>query len=139
MMSGCGEEVVGEHFPVGQHMDRLGIAEEERIGAKLIELACVARDDQVRTGVRFDGFGQRQAARGPIELVPALARLCGGNRWVEQVGIAEARQLTLRRAGSIAAKSLGRSGMIRAAGLNQPATTTACNTLSFSNTTTKFG
>ena len=69
------EQVVGQHFPVGQHVDRCDAAEEEReLGAQLVELARIARDDQVRTCVRFDGFGQRQAARGAIELVPALAR-----------------------------------------------------------------
>ena len=79
------EQVVGQHFPVGQHMDRLGIAEEEReLRAQLVQLARIARDDEVRAGVRFNGFGQRQAARGTIELVPALARLGGGNGWVEQ-------------------------------------------------------
>ena len=69
------EQVVGQHFPVGQHMDRPRAAEEEReFGAQLVEFARVARDDELRAGVGFDRFGQRQAARRAIELVPALAR-----------------------------------------------------------------
>src|SRR4051812_48805085 len=81
------EEVVGQHFPVGQHVDRLRIAEEEsELGAQLVELAYVARDDEVRTIVRFDGFGERQTARGPVELVPALARLGAGEGRMEQCG-----------------------------------------------------
>src|SRR5690349_24610499 len=58
--------------------------EERQLRPQLIQFARIACDNEPGTRIRLDGFGQREAARGTIELVPALVRLCGWIRWVEQ-------------------------------------------------------
>src|SRR5687767_5071732 len=66
-------------------MDGAGAPEEEfQLRPQLIELARVTRDDEIGALVRFHGFGQRQAARRAIELVPALTRARWRKGWMEQ-------------------------------------------------------
>jgi hypothetical protein len=66
-------------------VDGAGAAQEKfQLRPQLVELARVTRDDQVGTVVGFNCFGQRQAARRAIELVPALVGAGCGKRWMKE-------------------------------------------------------
>ena len=83
-----GEQVVRQHFPIGEPQQRQRARGKElQLRGETFELACPIGDQHVQPGVGAHRFRERERRSAAVELMPAKAR-CGTarGRGVEEVG-----------------------------------------------------
>ncbi len=73
-----GEEVVGQHFPVGEGEEiQLLAGIKAQLRAELFELAGAIRHDDVQARIRLHRFGKGERRGTTVKLVPAQGRAVG--------------------------------------------------------------
>ena len=93
------EEIVRQHFPVGERKQRQALTREEaQLRRQPIELPGGIGHDDIQPLVAMRGLGERQGRRAAMELVPA--QMAPGGAWyvrIEDSQIATGIPVTCRR------------------------------------------